>query len=94
MGYLAYGHPFPDGNGRTNMVVHTELAQRAGISIDWASTSKTAYLTALTKEIEKPGAGLLDAYLKPFISRCSSELPKAKAAAAKGKKIKDHAHAE
>ena len=69
MGYLAYGHPFLDGNGRTIMVVHTELAQRAGISIDWAATSKTAYLTALTKEIEKPGAGLLDAYLKPFIRK-------------------------
>ncbi|MEN6484226.1 MAG: Fic family protein [Syntrophobacteraceae bacterium] len=69
MGYLAYGHHFLDGNGRTIMVVHTELAQRAGISIDWAATGKTAYLTALTKELEKPGAGLLDAYLKPFIRK-------------------------
>lgn len=67
MGYLAYGHPFLDGNGRTIMVVHAELAQRAGISIDWASTSKTKYLSALTKEIQKPGIGLLDAYLKPFV---------------------------
>jgi len=25
MGYLAYGHPFLDGNGRTIMVVHTQL---------------------------------------------------------------------
>lgn len=69
MGYLAYGHPFLDGNGRTIMVVHTELAQRAGISIDWGATGKTEYLTALTKEIEKPGAGLLDAHLKPFIRK-------------------------
>ena len=64
MGYLAYGHPFLDGNGRTIIVIHTELAQRAGISIEWAATSKTEYLTALTQEIEKPGAGHLDAYLK------------------------------
>lgn len=67
MGYLAYGHPFLDGNGRTIMVIHTELAQRAGISIDWAATSKVDYLTALTQEIEAPGAGHLDAYLKPFL---------------------------
>ena len=66
MGYLAYGHPFLDGNGRTIMVVHSVLAQRAGFSIDWAATSKTNYLTALSKEIDAPGKGHLDAYLKPF----------------------------
>lgn len=31
MGHLAYGHPFLDGNGRTIMVVHCILAQRAGL---------------------------------------------------------------
>jgi cell filamentation protein len=67
MGYLAYGHPFLDGNGRTIMVVHTELAQRAGISIDWAATDKTAYLAALTQELNRPGKGHLDSYLKPFV---------------------------
>ena len=40
MGYLAYAHPFLDGNGRTIMVVHAVLAQRAGFSIDWAATKK------------------------------------------------------
>lgn len=69
MGYLAFGHPFLDGNGRTIMVVHAELAERAGFSVDWASTSKTAYLEALTREIEQPNAGKLDAYLKPFLRR-------------------------
>jgi len=67
MGYLAYGHPFLDGNGRTIMVVHTELAERAGISIDWGATDKGDYLTALTKELNQPGKGILDAYLKPYI---------------------------
>jgi cell filamentation protein len=66
MGYLAYAHPFLDGNGRTIMVVHAILAQRAGFSIDWAKTEKTAYLTALSKEIDAPGKGHLDAYLTPF----------------------------
>jgi cell filamentation protein len=43
------------------------LAQRAGFSIDWAATSKNDYLAALTKELEEPHKGHLDAYLKPFI---------------------------
>jgi cell filamentation protein len=67
MGYLAYGHPFLDGNGRTIMTVHSVLAQRAGFSVDWSATKKDAYLDALTKEIENPPKGHLDAYLKPFI---------------------------
>jgi cell filamentation protein len=67
MGYLAYGHPFLDGNGRTIMVVHSELAERAGISVDWAATDKAEYLTALTCELNSPGKGYLDAYLKPLV---------------------------
>ncbi|MDO8874989.1 MAG: Fic family protein [Pseudolabrys sp.] len=67
MGYLAHGHPFLDGNGRTIMVVHSVLAQRAGFSIDWAKTDKTDYLLALTQELDAPGKGILDRYLKPFM---------------------------
>ena len=67
MGYLAFGHPFLDGNGRTIMVVHSVLAHRAGISIDWASTNKSAYLNALAQVIDNPSKGHLDNYLKPFI---------------------------
>jgi cell filamentation protein len=67
MGYLAYGHPFLDGNGRAIMTVHSVLAQRAGFSIDWSATKKDAYLDALTKEIENPPKGHLDAYLKPLM---------------------------
>src|SRR5207237_9831432 len=67
MGYLAHGHPFLDGNGRTIMVVHCVLAQRAGFSVDWASTDKTAYLQTLTKELDDPGKGILDKYLEPNI---------------------------
>jgi cell filamentation protein, protein adenylyltransferase len=69
MGYLAYAHPFLDGNGRTIMVVHAVLAQRAGFSIDWAATAKVDYLSALTKELDEPGKGHLDAYLKAFIRK-------------------------
>jgi cell filamentation protein len=68
MGYLAFGHPFLDGNGRTIMTVHSVLAQRAGFSIDWSATNKIDYLTSLTSELERPGKGILDGYLKPFVT--------------------------
>jgi cell filamentation protein len=67
MGYLAYSHPFLDGNGRTIMVVHSILSQRAGFSVDWAATTKSDYLFALTQELDSPGKGHLDTYLRPFI---------------------------
>lgn len=73
MGYFAYGHPFLDGNGRTIMVVHGVLAQRAGFSIDWAATGKADYLATLTQELDDPGKGHLDAYLKPFIREALSD---------------------
>jgi len=74
MGYLAHSHPFLDGNGRTIMVVHSILAQRVGISIDWAATDKTEYLLALTKELDDPGKGILDTYLEPHIRPAVSDL--------------------
>jgi cell filamentation protein len=67
MGYLAYAHPFLDGNGRTIMVAHGVMARRAGFGIDWAATDKAGYLSALTKELDDPDKGHLDAYLKPLI---------------------------
>lgn len=67
MGYLAYAHPFLDGNGRTIMVVHGVMCQRARFSIHWAATGKLDYLSALTAELDNPAKGYLDAYRKPFI---------------------------
>ena len=67
MGYLAWAHPFLDGNGRTIMTVHSVLAQRAGFSIDWGTTNKDAYLDALAEEIENPQKRRLDSYLEPFV---------------------------
>lgn len=67
MDMFAYGHPFLDGNGRTMLLVHAELCFRAGMSIDWSSTEKIAYLEALTRELDEPTAGHLDAYMRPFI---------------------------
>lgn len=67
MGLFAYGHPFLDGNGRTMLLVHMDLAHRAGFSVDWSATNKNDYLSALSHEIESPGIGILDRYLTPFI---------------------------
>lgn len=67
MGLFAYGHPFLDGNGRTMLLVHTELCHRAGFSIEWEKTTKFDYLTALSQEIEKPRRHPLDNYLSQFI---------------------------
>lgn len=67
MGLFAYGHPFLDGNGRAMLVVHTELCARANFAIDWARTNKRDYLENLTREIETPGEGILDAYVGQFI---------------------------
>ena len=67
------------------MVVHSVLAQRSGFSIDWAATSKTDYLAALTSELDDPGKGLLDDYLKPLMkSAVAPNLLAAGVAAAPG----------
>ncbi len=69
MGYFAWGHPFLDGNGRTMLLVHTELCGRAGIFIEWQASSKGDYLQALTEELAKPGKGILDKYLTPYLRK-------------------------
>ncbi|MDD2326374.1 MAG: Fic family protein [Alphaproteobacteria bacterium] len=67
MSYLAHAHPFLDGNGRTILTVHTELAERAGFSIAWEKTDKTVYLDALTEDLLNPKDGILDRYLLSFL---------------------------
>ena len=66
MGLFAYGHPFLDGNGRTMILVHSELCKRAGFYISWERINKPDYLGALSDEIENPGQGILDKYLIKF----------------------------
>ncbi len=67
MGLFAWGHPFLDGNGRTMVVVHTELMARAGLMVDWTRSPKDAYLEALTNELKEPGKRPLDLYFQPLI---------------------------
>ncbi len=73
MGAFAWGHPFLDCNGRTMLLVHSELCHRAGISIDWADTRKVDYLRALTEELITPQDEPLDKYLRPFIADATAK---------------------
>lgn len=72
LGQLAFAHPFLDGNGRTIMIVFTELLFRAGLRVDWSRSTKDDYLTALSKEIEDPDKGHLDKYLAPLVTPAPS----------------------
>ncbi|RSZ60447.1 cell filamentation protein [Massilia atriviolacea] len=67
MGSFAWGHPFLDGNGRTMLLVHSELCARAGFAINWLASPKNAYLEALTNELAMPDKGILDNYFEPLI---------------------------
>lgn len=71
MGAFAWAHPFLDGNGRTMLLVHTELCHRAGFSIDWMSSKKENYLQALTCEITNPHDRVLDKYLIELRNKAS-----------------------
>ena len=50
------------------MTVHAELCRRAGIRVAWEDVAKADYLTALTRELERPGR-VLDAFLAPHVRR-------------------------
>ena len=65
-GILAYAHPFLDGNGRSIMTLHADLARRSGFHVAWEHIGKAEFLTALTAELRKPGHEL-DALLRPHI---------------------------
>ena len=67
MGLLAHAHPFLDGNGRTIMVLHCDMARRAHLGIKWANVERNAYLAALTRELESPAKDELDLFLKPYL---------------------------
>jgi len=67
LGLFAYAHPFLDGNGRTMLVIHSELCRRGAFSIDWTRMDKGRYLRALSDEIESPHAFHLDNYLRAYV---------------------------
>jgi cell filamentation protein len=67
MGHMAHAHPFLDGNGRAFMLVHNELCRRAGLHVNWFDVGSGEYLRALTLELQDPGKGILDRFLKPYL---------------------------
>jgi len=66
-GRMAYAHPFLDGNGRTFLTIMDEVMRGRDQFIDWGAMDKKGFLSALTRELETPETGVLDAYFQPFI---------------------------
>ena len=66
LGYLAYGHPFLEGNGRMLLAVHVDLCARAGFHVDWRKIGRGEFLEGLTRELEQPGSAL-DNLLRPHL---------------------------
>lgn len=67
IGDIAYIHPFLDGNGRTMLTLFDELARRCHLSINWSEMKRHEYLDALTQEINSPGSGAMNKYMKEFV---------------------------
>ena len=65
-GYLAYGHPFLEGNGRTILTVFAELTRRAGFFVRWEEIDKDEFLQTLTDELLQPGNGTLDGLIARY----------------------------
>jgi cell filamentation protein len=66
-GYLAYSHPFLEGNGRTNLTVFAELARRANFHVKWEDINKQEFLDTLTAELLRPGQGTMDQLVLPYV---------------------------
>lgn len=67
LGYLAFAHPFLDGNGRSMLLLHTELCRRAGFQFRWADIERYSFLTNLSIEIEDPSRQAMNRFLEPFM---------------------------
>lgn len=78
-GRLAHAHPFLDGNGRTLLTIHADLARRAGVHFDWSAVTRPDFLRALSADLRAPGTAL-DDLLRPAFR--VGPLPTARAAAA------------
>lgn len=71
---LAHAHPFLDGNGRTLLLVQTEILRRQGQHLVLGAMDARLFLAALTEELARPKVGALDAYLKHYIREGSQSL--------------------
>ncbi|HLJ89407.1 MAG TPA: Fic family protein [Candidatus Angelobacter sp.] len=65
-GYLAYAHPFLEGNGRTILTVFSELTRRARFHVEWEAIDKDQFLNNLTQELLQPGKSIMDQLLAPY----------------------------
>jgi cell filamentation protein len=64
-GYLAYAHPFLEGNGRTILTIFAELSRRSGFHVEWEAIDKAQFLDTLTRELLQPGKAIMDQLVLP-----------------------------
>ena len=67
--HLCHSHPFLDGNGRTLLLVHSEMLRRASAHIVWENVSPDDFLRTLTEDLRSPNQGVLDNFLLPYLVR-------------------------
>jgi cell filamentation protein len=65
-GYLAYAHPFLEGNGRTILTIFAELTRRARFHVEWEAIDKDQFLETLTRELLGPGQSIMDQLVLPY----------------------------
>jgi cell filamentation protein len=67
MGFLAHGHPFLDGNGRTIMVIHAVLGAARGLQYRLGRDRQECLSGRPDQGTRRSLQGLLDAYLEPYV---------------------------
>lgn len=75
-GYLAFAHPFLEGNGRTILTVFAELSRRATFYVRWEYIPKRLFLQMLTTELLQPGTAF-DELLLQYVEQGQLSSPKA-----------------
>jgi len=66
---LCYAHPFLDGNGRTLLLVHSEMLRRASVHIVWEDVDPFEFLAKLTDDLQSPDNNHLNNFLRPFLAQ-------------------------
>lgn len=75
LGYLAYAHPFLEGNGRALFTFFSEHLRRQHLRLAWDALNEDAFLEALGRQVEDATSTVLDTYLQPHLRTTSPEQP-------------------
>lgn len=71
---LCYSHPFLDGNGRSLLLVHSEMLRRSSAHIEWENVDPEAFLSTLTIDLQHPNNNHLNEFLRPHLVRTQRSL--------------------